>query len=167
MERFLNAMKGHAAAMDRSVGQARFAIVASYDPARATARVRLQPENVLTGWLPVLSPWVGAGWGLVATLAPGDQVLVLAQEGDADHGVIAGGAFSLSAPPPPVAAGELVLRHASGATLRLANDGTIRVVGDLHVDGDVYDRIGSLDRLRQHYNGHSHGGPGSPTSAPD
>lgn len=167
MERFLNAMKGHAAAMDRSGGQARFGTVASYDPARATARVRLQPEGVLTGWLPVLSPWVGAGWGVVASLAPGDQVLVLAQEGDADHGVIAGAAFSRAAPPPPVAAGELVLRHGSGTTLRLANDGTVRIIGDLHVDGDVYDRIGPLDRLRQHYNGHSHGGPGSPTSAPD
>ena len=167
MERFLNAMKGHAAAMDRSAGQPRFATVASYDPARATARVRLQPEGVLTGWLPVLTPFVGNGWGMVASLAPGDQVLVLAQEGDADHGVIAGAAFSRAASPPAVAAGELVLRHATGAEFRLANDGTVRISGDLHVDGDVYDRIGALDRLRQHYNGHVHGGPGSPTSAPD
>ncbi len=167
MDQFLNALKLHATAMDRSLGQPRFALVASFDPARATARVMLQPENVLTGWLPVLTPWVGAGWGMAAPLSPGDQVLVLAQEGDSEHGVIIGAAFSLAAPPPSAAPGELVLRHASGTTLRLANDGTVRIVGDLHVSGDIYDHAGSLDRLRQHYDAHSHGGPGSPTSAPD
>lgn len=166
MDSFINAMKSHAAALDGMAGQARFGLVASVDPARGTARVRLQPEDVLTGWLPVLSPWVGNGWGLVAPLSAGDQVLVVAQEGDAEHGVIVGAAFSLQRPPPVAAPGELLLRHATGTSLRLANDGTVRVQGDLHVEGDVFDRHGPLDRLRQRYDGHTH--PfGGLTSLPD
>ena len=43
--------------------------------------------------------------------------------------------------------------------MRLLNDGTVSVKGDLHVDGDVYDRTGSLDRLRQHYDAHRHRDP--------
>src|ERR1019366_6449423 len=100
MDRFLNVVKSHAAALDRGHGQPRFATVASVDPARYAARVSLQPEGVLTGWLPILTPWVGAGWGLVCPPSPGDQVLVLSQEGDGEHGVIAGGSFSDIARPP-------------------------------------------------------------------
>jgi len=47
------------------------------------------------------------------------------------------------------------------------------VQGDLHVNGDVYDRHGSMDRLRRNYDAHVHGGvqPGggdtATTSNPD
>ena len=51
MDRFLNAVKAHAGALDRGQGQPRFATVASVDPARYAARVSLQPEGVLTGWV--------------------------------------------------------------------------------------------------------------------
>lgn len=61
MERFLNALKAQAGTLDQSSAQPRFATVTSVDPATATARVTLQPEGVLSGWLPVLSPWTGAG----------------------------------------------------------------------------------------------------------
>ena len=38
----------------------------------------------------------------------------------------------------------------------------------LHVEGDVFDRHGSLAQLRGHYNAHKHGDPqGGMTSAPD
>ena len=164
MDRFLNALKAQATALDRSQGQARFGVVASADPARHAVRVRLQPEGVLTGWLPVTSPWVGAGWGVFCLPSPGDQVLVVAQEGEAEHGVVVGGCFSDPRPPPQAALGELVLRHASGTMLRLANDGTVRVQGDLHVAGRVFDAHGALDELRDAYNGHSHpGADGPPT----
>ena len=168
MERFLNALKGHAAALDRSAGQARFGVVTSVDPARNAARVALQPEGVVTGWLPVLSAWVGAGWGMACPPAPGDQVLVLAQEGESDHGVIVGRAWSDSARAVAAPVGELWLVHASGSSVKLCNDGSIQMQGDLHVAGDVYDRHGSLDRLRRNYDGHSHQDPqGGAVSAPN
>ena len=167
MDRFLNALKAQAAALDRSVGQPRFGLVTSVDPARYAAKVALQPEGVLTGWLPVLSAWTGAGWGMVCLPAPGTQVLVVPQEGDAEHGVIVGAAYSDSARPPAGAIGELWLVHHSGTALWLSNDGTVRIKGDLHVAGDVYDSVGALSRLRNYYNVHSHGGPGAPPSPQD
>lgn len=167
MDRLLNAWKAQAAAMDRAQGQARFGVVSSADPARHAVRVRLQPEGVLSGWLPVLSPWVGAGWGVFCLPSPGDQVLVLAQEGEAEHGVVVGGCFSDPRPPPGGAVGELVLRHGSGAELRLGNDGVVRVQGDLHVSGRVFDSHGPLDQLRDHYNQHVHAGLGAPPTQQD
>jgi phage baseplate assembly protein gpV len=165
MERFLNAVKSHAAALDHGMGQPRFGLVTSVDPQRYAARVALQPEGVITGWLPIATPWVGSGWGLVCPPAPGDQVLVLPQEGNAEHGVIVGLSFSDRARPPQNApAGEFWLVHRSGTSLKLANDGTVRINGDLHVAGDVYDSAGSLSRLRGHYDQHTH--PGSASTQP-
>ena len=159
MDAFLNALKAQAGAQDANAGQPRFGTVSSVDTASGTARVMLQPESVLTGWLPVLSPWVGAGWGLWAPPQPGDQVLILPQEGEMEHGAVVARGWSAGAPPPQAALGELVLQHASGTQLRLANDGTVRIVGDLHVSGDVYDKHGSVAQLRGHYNAHAHPDP--------
>jgi phage baseplate assembly protein V len=163
MERFLNALKAQAGALDQFTGQPRFGTVKSVDPAAATARVELQPEGVLTGWLPIVSCWIGNGWGMVCPPSPGDQVLVLPQEGDSEHGIIVGSAFSDGQRPPAAEAGEFWLVHKSGSTIKLVNDGTIRIQGDLHVNGDIYDHSGSLDRLRQHYDAHSHLGNSRPT----
>lgn len=171
MQRLLNSLKAQAAALDGAKGRPRFATVVSVDPARHAARVTLQPEGVMTGWLPVLSPWVGAGWGMAAPPMPGQQVLVLPQDGEGEHGVIVGGAWSDASAAPAAPVGELWLVHQSGSFVKLTNDGTVRVNGDLHVNGDVYDRYGSLDRLRGNYNGHSHsdpqGGSVGTTTAPD
>jgi phage baseplate assembly protein gpV len=163
LDRLLNLLKAQASALDQSIAQPRFATVTSVDPATATARVQLQPEGVLSGWLPVLSPWIGAGWGMACPPSPGDQVLVLAQEGDAEHGIIAGRAFSAVQTVPPAAVGELWLVHQSGSFIKLLNDGTIQMRGDLHVTGDIYDRHGSIDRLRQHYDAHTHGNTPPPS----
>ncbi len=171
MQRFINALKAQAGALDAARGQPRFATVVSVDPARHAARVALQPEGVVSGWLPVLSPWVGMGWGLVALPMPGQQVLVLPQDGEGEHGVVVGGAWSDASAAPVAPVGELWLVHQSGSFLKLLNDGTVRVQGDLHVAGEVYDRHGSLNRLRGNYDAHTHGDPqggsvGS-TTAPD
>ena len=83
-------------------------------------------------------------------------MFVLAQEGDAEHGVIIGRAFSDAQRTPAAPGGELLARSSKRRFLKLQNDGTVQVNGDLHVAGDVYDRKGSLDRLRQHYDVHTH-----------
>lgn len=189
MERFLNAIKAQSGAMDRTAGQPRFGVVSSVDPARPAVRVMLQPENVLTGWLPVLSPWVGAGWGLSCPPSPGDQVFVLAQEGDSEHGVVVGRAWSDTARTPQAPAGELWLVHQTGSYLKLMTDGTIRlqgntfivgnlavagsiittatgpgtgnvsIAGDISATGEVSDGHGTVATLRGHYNGHVHSDP--------
>ena len=163
MDAFLNALKSSAGALDQAAGRARFGLITSVDPKNATARVTLQPEGVLTGWLPVLSPFVGPNWGLVCPPSPGDQVLVIAQEGDAEHGIIIGRAFSETARPPEAPSGEFHIVHKSGTHLKFLNDGTVQIKGDLHVVGDVFDRHGSLAQLRGHYNEHRHGSSAPPS----
>ena len=171
MQRFLNVLKAQSAAQDLSAGRPRFGTVVSVDPNRHAAKVALQPEGVVTGWLPVLSPWVGAGWGLCVPPMPGQQVFVLPQDGEGEHGVIVGGAWSDASATPGAPVGEMWLVHQSGSFIKLMADGTVRVNGDLHVNGDVYDRHGSLDRLRGNYDAHTHpdaqGGSTGTTSNPD
>ena len=168
MDRILNAIKAHAKSLDQRAGQPRFATVVSVNPGAATARVMLQPEGMLSGWLPILSAWTGAGWGMVCPPQPGDQVLVVSQESDAENAVIVGRAYSDVQAPPGAPPGEFWLVHRSGSFVKLKNDGTVQVRGDFHVDGDVYDRTGSLNRLRTDYNLHIHtDSRGGPTSVPD
>ena len=155
-ERLANTIKSHAAGLDQSTGQVKFGTVASVNSQTATARVLIQPDGVLSGWLPVLSQWVGSGWGMVCPLSPGDQVVLAPQEGDMEQGIIIGRSFSDKQRPPAVPAGEFWLVHKSGSFLKLCGDGTIQVSGDLHVHGNIYDQYGSLSALRGHYNSHLH-----------
>ena len=149
------------------LAQPRLAIVSSSDPGTATARVLLQPEGVLTGWLPVLTQWAGSGWGISCPPSPGDQVLVLPQEGDAQHGLIIGRLFSNPIRPPQVNPGEITITHRSGCSIQLLDSGIVAVQGDLHVSGDVFDAHGSLAKLRNDYNSHIHqGSNGQSTSTP-
>ena len=69
--------------------------------------------------------------------------------------------------PPAAPCGEFWLVHASGSFIKLQNDGTIQVKGDLHVAGDVFDAHGPLSGLRAHYNAHVHPPQNSRTSQPD
>jgi len=156
LDRLTNVIKAHAAGLDHASGQAKFATVSSVNYDAGTIRVIIQPEGVLSGWLPMLSPWVGHGWGMACPPAPGDQVLMIPQEGDVEQGVIIGRTYSSKMMPPSAPDGELWLVHKTGSFVKLCNDGTIRMSGDLHVQGDVYDRHGSLSSLRLTYNGHVH-----------
>lgn len=177
MEHLLNFIKAGAGGLDGRSGVARFGLVSSFDPKAYAARIMLQPENVLTGWLPVISPWVGAGWGLAAPLVPGAQVLVIAQEGDAEQGVVMGAIWSTVDQPMPAPAGELWLRHQTGSFVKLLNDGTIAmqapqvtVTGNLVVTGDISDQNGAhgtLAGLRGAHDEHVHGVPqGGTTGLP-
>lgn len=166
MERFWNMVKARAGGLDGLAGVARFGLVTSFDPNTYAARVMIQPENVLSGWLPVLSNWVGNGWGFAAPLTPGDQVLVLSQEAESEHGVIIGSVWSAVDKPVPVPSGELWLQHQSGSFIKLENNGTISIqasqvtiTGDLIVSGDVSDQNtvhGTVANLRAAHDGHTH-----------
>ncbi len=177
-----NAAKARAGAQIAAQGQPRWGIVDTVKPDGSEAKVMLQPEDVLTGWLPIVSPWIGPSWGLHCPLVAGNMVVVVADTGQAEHGMILGAAWNLEDPPPqapaaiggkasPAVAGEMLAVGKAGNVFRLCADGTLYMRGDLHVEGDVYDRHGSLDRLRGHYDQHTHPDPQSgetgTTSAPD
>lgn len=178
MDRFWNLVKARAGGMDGLAGVARFGLVSSFDPSTYAARVLVQPENILSGWLPVLSSWAGAGWGMAAPLAPGDQVLVIAQEAASEHGVILGAVWSAVDQPMPAPSGELWLQHKTGSFIKLHNDGTIAmqannvtITGNLIVSGDISDQNtahGTVANLRNAHNTHVHtlaqgGDTGTPT----
>jgi phage baseplate assembly protein V len=163
-----NAIKAHASALDSRHGEARFGTVASVDITKWMARVILQPEGVLTGWLPLLTAWTGGGWGMVCPPSPGDQVFVVPQEGDAENGVIIGRVFSSSQLPPAAPSGEFWLVHSSGSSVKLTNAGAIQIVGDLHVQGEVFDQYGSMSQIRTVHNEHIHtDSRGNATSVPN
>lgn len=177
MHKFWNQVKAHAASLDSMTGQARFGLVSSFDSNAYAARVLVQPENLLSGWLPVLGQWVGAGWGMAAPLSPGDQVLLLAQEGDSEQAVILGRVWSSVDPAPAAPPGEFWLVHKTGSFVKLHNDGsimlqapTVTVAGNLTVTGEISDlngKSGSIDALRQAYDRHVHSDPqGGVTGAP-
>lgn len=156
MDLLVNALKARAGQLDMRTAQPRLGVVSSVKSDMQLAKVRLQPGNLVTGWLPILSQWIGNGWGLVCTPQPGDQVLVIPQEGYYEHGLIIGCCRSDLTPAPAATIGEFWLVHKSGSSIKLANDGKVYIMGDLHVDGDIFDRVGSLNELRSTYQHHRH-----------
>jgi len=156
MDEFFDLLAVKSNGTRESFAQPRIGTVTSSNSQTATARVLLQPEGVLTGWLPVLTQWAGPGWGMMCPPCPGDQVLIIPQEGSAQHGLIVGRLYSNAVHPPRVESGEIAFSHRSGCSLRLLNSGVVAIAGDLHVSGDVYDAHGSVSRLRDDYNIHTH-----------
>lgn len=148
-DELINAIKSHVANMIGQVGTTRIGTVTSVNVGNYTAKVMVQPEGVLSGWLPISAAMIGNGWGLVSPPSVGEQVVFLSQEGDAEHGIIVGRLFSDQARPPKiytdqyatgnlsnVQPGEIGLVHESGKFIRLLSD-RILINGDLYVNGNV------------------------------
>lgn len=175
--RTLNFMKAHMGEMLAQQHRPRCGIVQSFDPATYTARVLMQPEGHLSGWLPVLTQWAGNGWGLFAPPSPGDQVKLIPQEGSGQNYVVAGAMFSVVDKPLPAPSGELWLVHAKGQFIKLCNDGSIESsgtwnhTGDFHASGAVIAGFGAGDQVglqtHTHKQGNDSGGNAElPTNAP-
>ena len=115
---------------------ARHGVVDAYDPNSFSVKVRLQPSNVLTGWIPIQSCYVGNGWGLFAAPTIGDAVQVDCQEGELNAGVMVGSFFNDQDRPLQVPSGEFWLQHKSGSFLKFLNNGDVSVhtARDLLVD---------------------------------
>lgn len=136
-DRFAGAMRSQAVRAMSGVRSARTGIVSSFDATAYSVRVRLQPDDVETGWLPIWSPWVGNNWGLICPPSIDDQVLVLFEEGDPDTGKVLGGFYSQADKPPlnpsteeDVKQGEFYLVHNSGSALSFNNDGTVHLIAN-------------------------------------
>lgn len=137
--RLANALRMQAGSMDAQLGQARWGTVQSYDSVKVNAKILMQPEGVLSGWLPVLSPMVGDGYGLLVPPSPNQQVAFIADNGDHNHGIIVGSTWSNAAAAPqppktpggsdaPVVPGEAALVSKSGSYILLNNDGSVLAV---------------------------------------
>lgn len=155
----------------------RCGIVQSFDPATYTARVLVQPEGHLSGWLPVLTQWAGNGWGVFCPPSPGDQVRLIPQEASGQDYVITGAMFSLVDQPLPAPCGEFWLVHAKGQCIKLLNDGSILSTGtwnhegDFHATGAVIAGFGSGGQVGLQTHTHTQGNDSAndaevPTNAP-
>lgn len=133
--RLANMMKMHALLAANGRALARFGIVRSYNPATFSVKVELQPEGVITGWIPLGSPWIGSGWGMFAAPSIGDLIRVDFAGGDPDAGIASMRAFTDVNAPVSVPTGEFWIVHKSGSALRFHNDGSVDVVsaGKLNV----------------------------------
>lgn len=148
-DRFLNGLRLHAARMDAMVAHPRIATVVSVQAGGHRARVRIEPDGVETGFIPIGAAMVGNGMGIVSPPSPGDQVLVVAQEGDASQYVVVSRIFSARQGPPvspatekPIQPGEVAIftpgawLHISGGVIH-AEATTLKFKGKVEVDGDV------------------------------
>lgn len=120
-----------------NIAEPRIGVITQVDTGAITgrfcARVRILPEETLSGWLPIQSNWVGNGWGLLFVPKPGAQVYVSYLENDRRVGTITGLHFDNSNSPPvdessvPAAAGDMWMVHENGQYFKMLSDGHIRV----------------------------------------
>ena len=174
MDRLRNSIRRDIETAVSSVAQHRFATVASVDPDTHSVRVYVQPEGVLSGWIPDASAFATAGgYGVVAPLAVGDQVLVAHAHGDADHPIVVGRLFSSVDPPPSspatgksVGPGEFAV-FTPGAWIHLAGSvvhaeaTTFRLKGNVELDGTLTatgDVRASAISLQHHTHSDAQGG---------
>lgn len=134
MREILNAMRAQAAAVGGDTAMVRNGTVTSYNPANYAVKVMIEPEGTETGWLPVLSPWIGNGWGMFAPPTIGDAIEVHFTEGDFEAGFACLRYFNDSDRPLSVQSGEFWLVHSSGSFFKLKNDGKVLINGNVEID---------------------------------
>lgn len=127
LHQLLNTMRQQADMAGGARAMVRHGIVSGYDPGSYCAKVRVMPEDRETGWLPIVSPWIGNGWGLFAPPSVGDAVEVQFQEDDAEAGYVCQRFFNDSDRPLTVQSGEFWLVHQSGSLMKFHNDGTVEL----------------------------------------
>lgn len=103
----------------------RLGIITGYDPNKYVVKVQIQPEGLMTPWIPLGALWVGSGWGMYTAPSNGDQVLVQFVDEEFSAGIATLLTFTAAMPPASVPSGEFWLVHKSGAFFKLTNDGKL------------------------------------------
>ncbi|MDW9244480.1 phage-related baseplate assembly family protein [Burkholderia cepacia] len=102
--------------------------ITAYDPNKYAVKVKMWPDTQESlGWIPLASPWIGNGWGLVGGPSIGDQVKIAFDREDQDAGVVVGRMFNDVDQPPAVPSGEFWIVHKSGSLVKFHNDGTVEI----------------------------------------
>ncbi len=183
MQAIINNLLMRAQAQSAASFVTRWGTVSGYDPDNYAIKATLQPEGIETGFMPLLSPWVGPSWGAFFAPTLGAQVLVLFQEGAAQVPIGSLFAFSAAMPPVSVPSGEALIQHSSGSLLHFDNTGNVTLTankamtmnapsgltinanvttnGNIQASGSIADQNaahGTLGSLRTAYNGHTHSG---------
>lgn len=177
-DQWINGLMGRAYAQQQNAAQPRTGIVASVDAERYLVRVKVQPGDTLTGWLPVATASVGA-LSVMSLPSVGTAVQLIPQEGSPDGYVVTGVTFSRAVPPPKapsaidgaesvvqpgehcVRVGDTVFRMSAAGFYSKGpwlHEGTFEAKGNVKSRAEVIDKEGSLDELRDAYNAHRHTG---------
>lgn len=123
---FANLIRAHAQMAQGEKSGHRVGQITAYDPNKYAVKVKFWPRtDESTGWIPLASTYVGAGWGLVAAPSVGDQVIVAFDLEDQDAGVVVGRFYTDVEQPPAAPSGEFWLVHKSGSFLKFTNDGNV------------------------------------------
>jgi hypothetical protein len=133
----LNQMKLRAAMTHGASVSVRIGTISGYDPNTYTARVLLQPENIVIGPLPITSPWIGNQWGLFAPPSEGDAVEIQFQEGDVEAGFICNRFYSKTDLNDTVPSGEFWLVHAKGTAIKIHNDGSLEIITNQNLNATI------------------------------
>lgn len=108
---------------------ARYGVVTSYDPKKHAAKVKIKPEDIETGWLPIHAHHVGDGWGVMVGLQIGDQVKITHMAGDFEVGAILGRVHSDEDKPPEVKSGEILFKHEKAGSILFDKDKNVTWTG--------------------------------------
>lgn len=93
----------------------RLSLAQEWDGKTHAVKMAIQPEGVVTGWVPAHSPWVGNGWGMVAPpqlgTDQGDQMVAGFPQYGTNESFAGTRAYDTRNPPPKAAqsaqAGEI------------------------------------------------------------
>jgi phage baseplate assembly protein gpV len=184
IDKINNIIKQQVIAVLSTFTQTRIGIISGYDPNTYTSKVTLQPDGLITNYLPIVTFNVGIGWGFYSAPRAGDMVMVHFQEGDLSTGFITGSIFNSIDTPvnPGPPEGETWMIHKTGTFLKFKNDGTISITaldsnsnptniningnivltGNITATGDILDQSGTntnnMRLMRSIYDSHTHGG---------
>jgi phage baseplate assembly protein V len=134
MKKLLNQMRLHARMESADRAQPKTGLVTGYDATNYSVKVTLQPEGIETGWIPLLSPWVGNGWGLFCPPTVDDMVEVQFEQGGAEAAFACLRFYNDEDRPLTVPSGEFWLVHKAGAFVKLTNDGRLLLNGQAEID---------------------------------
>lgn len=126
--RLLNNMRQQALGVLNTIDCVRIGTVQSYNPNTYSCTVLLQPEEIITGWLPIISPWAGNGWGVFCPPVAGAAVAIIPREGALDAAMLLPAFFNDVERPLPCPQGEFWLVHKSGSCLKFLNNGDVEIV---------------------------------------
>ncbi|MBX9934561.1 MAG: phage baseplate assembly protein V [Methylobacterium sp.] len=117
--------------------------VTSYNKETHAVKLKLQPEGIETGWVPLGGIAIGKGFGIAIGAKAGDQMVVSFVDGDHNNPVVISRIFSDQQKPPKVKGGEFAIWHESGTRAVYAEDGSIT---QTHATGGTvtWDKSGNL-----------------------
>lgn len=118
-------------------GRTRMGTVSGYDPSTYSVKVTLQPEGVLTGWIPLGALQIGNGWGVYCPPNIGDQIKTEPLEGDHDSRVATHALYSVVDQPLAVPAGEIWFVHKTGSFVKLVSGGDVEINAEGNLSATV------------------------------